>query len=348
MKDKHVEIEDLRRVMGTLPTQSPELTTGFVRGVEGITVELVDYNKNPYKGMYILATSCWGSKINKWKETAPEHRFMVVKAALEGQALPLALEVPKFTFVVEGPSRAAFDQMARTRDAVFSAKGMRDNNWKNADIRIPTSLWPTEEDYRKAEVLGDTNPEEFTEEDKRLLSKLVNFNEIVESMHKVKKTYADIVDVGKSSWQAARTVLPLYVVYGYSVSYTYLSLKKVCANRMKFCEMEDTCAVAWLMQQEVSKKFPLIGSYLRPGCDYANKCQYHSAYAMSEMFGCLFRECGRNQCQNGDGYAEFNETCTNYMDLEEQLNIHITRPDEWPSYTWDTLPESDKALFMED
>lgn len=349
MENKTTEqINELRKVMGTLPHQEPQLRTEFTRGVEGITVELVDTNKNPYKGMYVLATSCWGKGINKWAETSPENRFLVVKAALEGDALPLAAEVPFFTFAVEGLSRAAFDQLARTRDAVFSAKGMRDNNWKDCNIRIPTSLWPTLEERMLGESLGDKHPDDITEEDKKVLSKLINFENIKKAMIDVKKVYGDIVDTGKASWQAARTVLPLYVEYGFSVRYHYLALKKVCANRMKFCEMEDTCAVGWLYQKAVEKVFPLLASYLRPGCDFGHKCQYHKSYGMSELFGCLFSECGRNKCEATSEYAEFNETCTNYKDLEEQLEIHITRPDEWPTYTWETLPPQDKLLFMED
>jgi thymidylate synthase ThyX len=212
--------------------------------------------------------------------------------------------------------------MARTRvGAVFSAKGMRDNNWKDCGVRIPTALW------NNKEYIG----------------------RVMDEMLEVKKLYADIVDSGKGSWQAARTILPLYVVYGYSATYNYNTLRGVCANRMKFCEMEDTVAIAWLMAQEVSKVFPLLGSYLRPGCDYAGKCTYHQSYAMSEMFGCLFKECGRNKCENSDGYAEFNETCTNYKDLEEQLKMHITRPNEWKTNSkFEDLSPRDKYLFMED
>jgi thymidylate synthase ThyX len=261
--------------------------------------------------MYVMATSCWGSKINKWSETSPDNRFRVIKAVLERQALPLALEAPNFTFAVEGCSRAAFDQMARTRvGAVFSAKGMRDNNWKDCSIIIPTALW-------REEFIGKA----YTQLD-----------QIIDLMVHVKNVYSDIVDLGLGSWQAARSVLPLYVAYGYSVNYNYMALKGVCANRMKFCEMEDTCAIAWLMQKAVSEEFPLLGSYLRPGCDFAGKCQYHTEYAMSEMFGCLFKECGRNKCEASSDYAEFNETCTNYKDLEEQLEVHITRPSEWKRY----------------
>lgn len=342
-----MDLNNLRETMGTLPSQSPELKTEFVKGAEGIKVELIDYNRNPYKAMYVLATSCWGSSINKWAETSPENRFLVVKAVLERQALPLALEVPNFTFAVEGPSRAAFDQLARTRvGAVFSAKGMRDNNWKDASIRVPSSLWPSEEEFSLAEI---EDPTYDTRKDAIIAAKdkVTRFNKIKETLSGNKAVYADIVDVGKGSWQAARSVLNLYVVYGYSVCYNYSSLRNVCANRMKFCEMEDVVATAWLMANEVSNVFPLLGSYLRPGCDFAHKCQYHKSYYLSELFGCLFKECGRNACDNDDGYAEFNETCTDVNVLENQTHLHITRPSEWIDYTWETLSERDKELFSE-
>lgn len=336
-----LETNELRRVMGTLPDQYPPLITKFIKGVTDITVEMVDWPHNPYKAMYVLGTTCWGKKVNKWKETSPEARFLVVKAVLEKNALPLALEAPKFTFVIEGPSRACFDQIARTRvGVVFSARGMRDNNWKDASIRIPTCLWPDR--LRSPYNPGLAKLLPVTDEE-------LLFVKMTEGLLGTKEVYADIVDSGVGSWQAARTVLPLYVCYGWSESITYASLMGVCANRMKFCEMEDTVAVAWLLQKAVNDRFPLLGSKLKPGCDYAGRCQYHKSYTMSEMFGCLFKECGRNVCPDSNEYAEFNETCTNYNDLEEQLGIQITRPDKWPEYdSFDDLTESDKELFLED
>lgn len=343
------KINELRRVMGTMPDQDPKLETKFFRGVEGITVELIEAMENPYKPMYILGTTCWGKKVNKWEETSPEHRFEVVKAVMTGNALPLALEVPQFSFAIEGLSRAAFDQIARARlGVVFSARGMRDNNWKDASIRIPTSLWPTESEIQIFDEYRHRIIDVPSELQQKAIDKCNNFFNIKRVMNEVKQLYADIVDVGKGSWQAARSVLPLYVCYGFSMAINFQSLRGMCSSRMKFCEMEDTVAVAWLLAKAVSEKFPLLGSMLRPGCDWSGKCQYHKAYALSEMFGCLFAECGRNKCENSDGYAEFNETCTNYKDLEEQLGIHITRPEEWPNFQkFEDLPEIEKARFME-
>lgn len=345
------EIEDLRRVMGTLPNQSPEKGTRFLRGVEGLSVELVDWPTNPYKAMYIMATSCWGDKINKWHETSPENRFRVVDAVLKRQALPLALESFSLTFVIEGISRAGFDQLARTRiGAVFSAKGMRDNNWKACNIRIPNALWPTPTEFDLANSsLSDMVDELGRQHWAEAKGKVDRFNSICQTMLSVKDTYSDIVDSGKASWQAARTVLPLYVCYGYSAAYNFNSLLGVCANRMKFCEMEDVVATAWLMRAEVQKKFPFLASYLKPGCDNGGVCQYHKSYTLSEMFGCLFSECGRNPCPDSNGYAEFNETCTDRQLLIDQLGIEVPTPSEWTKYPeFKLLPYSDQELFRAD
>lgn len=342
-------IEELRRVMGTLPNQEPELQTKFLKGVEGITVDMVDWPTNPYKAMYIMATSCWGTKIDKWAETPPESRFEVVKAVLKRQALPLALEAFSLVFVIEGVSRACFDQMARTRiGAVFSAKGMRDNNWKGCNIRIPNALWPTKEEFNQFNSIIGTDPGILTDQDIYIRNKVENYENLIDQMLGVKQVYADIVDIGKGSWQAARTPLPLYVEYGYSAAYNFSSLLGVCSNRMKMCEMEDTVAVAWLMANEVSKRFPLLSSYLKPGCDQGRVCQYHKAYSMSEMFGCLFKECGRNPCLDSNEYSEFNETCTDSETLEQQLGIKIRSPKEWINFPhFEDLDERDKELFMQ-
>lgn len=340
---EHVKdtINGLRKVMGTLPNQSPEKATSFKRGVEGISVELVDYPTNPYKAMYIMATSCWGEHINKWAQTTPEDRFKVVQAVLNRQALPLALEAMTFTFVIEGISRAGFDQLARTRiGAVFSAKGMRDNNWKGCSIRIPNALWPTDEEFELSKS------QESSPKIDQAKAKVNRYRDMCTAMLKVKDVYADIVDSGKASWQAARTVLPLYVVYGFSAAYNFNALLGVCANRMKFCEMEDVVATAWLYREAVMEKFPLLASYLKPGCDNGRRCQYHKSYTLSEMFGCLFKECGRNECPDSNGYAEFNETCSDREIIMNQLGIYIPTAEDFPTYEkFEQLPYSDQQLF---
>lgn len=320
MSKERKRIEELRRVMGTLPDQKPSRRDNVIRGVKGITVGLIDWPKNPYKAIFTLATSTWGKRIDKWPLTRPEHRFLVVKAALTGNTLPTALETPKFTFAIEGISRSSFDQTARGRIGFgYGARGVRDNSHADATLRIPEELW----------------------DDSELIS------EAIETFKRVKELYCKILDRGNQSWQSARCILPLGMVYGFSFTGHFKAIMEYCSKRMKLCEQEDTVATAWLMREAILGVFPFLANFLRPGCDYAGKCQYHKSYSMSELFGCLFKECGRNPCPDSNDYAEFNRSCSDQATIAEQLGIVIPGPSDWIDYTFETLEPPDRALFEE-
>ena len=304
--DHHERMDVLRELMGTLPGKDqPAPKQRFVSGVKDIKVELIpgSYPTNPYRAMYAMATTCWGTRgsdghyaVDKWPQTLPEHRFMVVKAVLSGQALPLALESPTFAFAVSGPSRAAFDQIARARvGIVFSARGMRDNSWEDAQFRIPSAL-----------SQGDGIMESVA----------------TESMITSLKAYKAIMNSGKGTWQAARAVMPMNVVYAWSMSMNLMAMMNLLSNRLKFCEQEDTVAVAWLVRERMKETFPLLASYLRPGCDRAKSCVYHKDYTLSEAFGCLFRGCGRWP-DTANAYQEFNESSSEPDLIARDLGIDV-------------------------
>jgi len=319
------EIENLRRIMGTLPDQTPENKTEFYVGVTGMkdAVTYIDGPANPYRQIFTMATSCWGKKINKWPVTSPAARFMVVLAVLKRQALPLAYEAPSFTFACEKLPRWSFDQLARARlGIVFSSQGTRDNNHKDAGFFVHDEI---------AE-----NPELFEAFKAAALQ--------------CKDVYAKIVDQGTGSWQSARSIFPISNTHAFSFSANFAAIQSLCSSRMKFCEADATVAFAWLLQKELAKHFPLLASYCRPGCDFSKKCQYNNAYSMSNMFGCLFAPCGRHPGTFSE-YAEFNKSCTDKNKLEKQLDIHINEPTEWLNYTendYEKLSEIDKKLFEQD
>jgi len=318
------QIDDIRRVMGTMPDQEPQLKTEFYPGVTGMkdAVKLIDWPVNPYKAMYTLATSCWGKKIDKWPSTSKNGRYMVVLAVMKRQALPLAYEAVSFTFAIERISRWSFDQIARARQGiVFSSQGTRDNNHKDAGFFVHDDI---------------AEDAELFEEFKRVSKECKNL-------------YARIIEKGKGSWQSARSIFPISNTHAFSFAANFAALQNLLSKRMKFCEADATVAFAWLVHKELEKKFPFLASFCRPGCDFAHKCQYNSAYSMSNMFGCLFAPCGRNKGEFSE-YAEFNESCTNKNKLEQQLEMHINNPDEWIEFTendYDKLSDSDKKLFEE-
>jgi len=323
---KNEDIKKLREVMGTTPIEESKVKTPFYRGVKDIKVELIDYPTNPYKPLVLLATSCWGDKINKWKDLSIEGRLYVVLAVLKRMALPLAYESISFTFAIEDVSRWCFDQIARARvGAVFSSMGTRDNDHKGLGFRVSSKFY---EDPSQKELV----------------------NEYLDALKKCKEVYGKIVDSGKSNWQVARDILPISSLHRFSMAMNFAALQNFCSRRMKFCEADQTVAVAWLVREEIKKKFPLLAHYLRPGCDFSKICQYHKTYSMSEAFGCLFKECGRNECKAKDDYSIFNHSCSDKKQIESELNIRIPDNDYWKSIDDDTFIEEgtiDRKYFEE-
>lgn len=323
------EIRELRDLLGTAPSHRPPLETRFFRGVEGIQVDLLDGPRNPYKAMYCMAISTWGSGTwsselealprtaveHRWEEATPEARFRVVNTVLARQALPLALEAPKFTFAVENLSRWSFDQIVRARLGFVAASlGTRDNCHLDMAFRMHEAT--------------------FRDPARR--------RSFVELACEAKARYASVVDVGKGSWQEARTFFPISVVHRFVCAVNYASVANLCARRCTFSEAEDTVAVAWLLRERLRDErdgYPLLARWLRPRCDFSGACGYHRAHTFSEAFGCLFRSCGRNPVRSAPGnptidydYADFNESCSDAWTIARQLGIEIPGPkDDLPS-----------------
>ena len=322
---KNNKIENLRAAMGTLPSQKPEMRTDVVRGVERLKVELVDYNVNPYKSIVEAATATWGNDKyeSKWPKLTPENRFKVTLAAVSRNTLPGALEAVKFTWRVIGLPRHAFDQHARARiGTAFYSIGSRDNSKLDASLILYTKLY--DKYYKRDPVFA-------------------------RHINEMKEIYAKIVNDGQGTWQIARAFLPLSYHHPYVFSQNYLALQGQCARRMKFCEEEFIVGLHWMLRESVKEKFPLLADYLRPGCDYSKQCDYAKSYSLSNAFGCLFASCGRWPA--GTTYATFNESCTDKVELEKQLGIHINDPDEWMNLTeddYDKLDQRDKKLFEAD
>ena len=319
------ELNNLRKLMGTLPDDKPPFVTPFYQGVTGMknAVKLIDHSKNPYKALYTLATSCWGKKIDKWDDTPPNCRYLVVKAVLTRNALPLAYEAAQFTFAVENLPRWSFDQIARARvGIVFSSSGTRDNCHLDAGFFVHDDIF----------------------EDEELLK---DFKEAAEQC---KRVYKKIVEKGSGNWQSARSILPISNTHAFSFSCNFAALQSMLSKRTKFCEADATVAFAWLCVKEVEKVFPLLSKYLFPSCDANNKCGYTKSYYLSNCFGCLFKPCGRNKTDAGvSDYASINEVCSSREKIMEQLDIYIPTSEEIRQALnkdeYEDLSIEDKSLF---
>jgi len=314
------EISRLRKIMQTEPEHQPKREDKILWGSSHLKVELVDYPRNPYKAIYTMVTSTWGGRYKwwrRWENATPEGRLRVVIAALSRKTLPQPLEAAVFTFKIQGLSRGAYDQLARHRHAGIGSVGSRDNCWLDAALVLHPRLKRFEKDIKKWWKM-------------------------------TKDLYEKIVIEGQETWQNARYILPMGVEWRFTWCLNYRGLQDMMAQRLAFCEQWDTVATAWAMWYEVWKKFPLLAVFLRPGCDWAKRCTYAKAYSLSELFGCLFKPCGRWPCPGRNyEYATFNESSTSAEEIEEWLGFHIPRPDEWEEIYLPDAIEKDHKYFEE-
>ena len=325
------EIDNLRSAMGTLPSQSPKKSYEIVRGVSQLQTEMYDFPLNPYKTICESVVATWGDDKYEtaWPKLTPSNRYKVVLSVLQGLTLPAPMESIDFSFIVRNVPRHCFGQHRTARvGQTFYSIGSRDNNKLDSKAIFYTKLY---------DKCYDTQGNE-TEFGKKL----------VPHIKQMKDLYEELLQ-DKESWQISRAILPMAYHHSYKFSINYLALKGFCAQRMKFCEEEFICALAWNLRETINNKFPLLANYLRPGCDGSRSCQYSKSYSLSNAFGCLFSGCGRHK--SGTEYATFNESCSDVNEIESQLKIKIPKPDSWINYTendYDKLDDKDKALFNQD
>lgn len=299
------EIKNLRSTMGTNPSSGMERKDEIFFGSEGIKVKMLDWPTDPYRAIFDGVTATWGNSDNwegKYERVSDKGALTTLLAVLSRKTLAEILESPKFTFAIEGASRAAFDQYARHRIGVgINSIGTRDNDWMDASLRIPNEV-AMDEDQLKAHT---------------------------KAFKAAKDAYELTVRGCHESWQSARFILPMGTIHRWVMSANYLALQNMAFQRLKFCEQFDTVAVMWHIRNEVSKEYPLLAAFMRPGCDWSKSCQYHQQYGLSELFGCLFTGCGRHPVAGGEKYAEFNRACSTATEIAHDTGLQIPGKDDW-------------------
>jgi len=313
-------IRQMRIDVGSKPRELEERPTKYHRGGEAVSVRLVvpDTAVNYYAGMFVMAVSTWGgphdSGVDKWNNAPVPSRMATVRAILQRQALPLALEHPQFLFEVTGCSRSAFDQIARLRiGTTFSSMGTRDNAHGDFEVVVPPHIY--DDPMMMATFMG--------------------------SIEAAKKSYVSLLKAGRS-WQDARSVLPQSMVHRFCMNINYAALSSFMAKRLMFEEQFDTVAVAWKMRQELARYYAVLAAPLRPACDLARKCVYHQTNSLSEAFGCLFKGCERWGKPEYE-YADFDEYSTEESDVEAWLGESLPAPTD--PIPWDEAFEKDRLFF---
>lgn len=307
------------------PATEPK--TEFIVGCSDIKVEIVTCVENPYKGMVNFALQTWGNNIhytNKWKDLSPEARFVVTKETLEGRTLPLALEIPKFTFMISGISRAAADQHMRTRlGSVFAARGIRDSSAAEWPVIVPTSIAEINERFEAFKLM----------------------------MNGIKEEYCSMLNSGQENWQSARAMLPMNIAYSIGWDINYQALKGVCARRLIETEQEDTVGSTVVMWHKVFEKFPLLAVYMKPAEDLRKKSLLKEVNAMPDILGLLFAANSKNPrwpLPKLEQDIKFNTAAADFTTIGEQTGYYLPRPENWPYFeNYEDLPEIEKERFEE-
>jgi len=327
------DVQNMRKAMGTLPSQSPKKSYSYQDDITSIEVNMTDFTTNPYK---VIVTSCcatWGDDLTgstgKWEKMSPENRYRIVLSHFTGNTLPQASEGVNFQFECNGVSRSDFDQHARARiGAHFMSIGTRDNN--KLDSRFL-----------------------FYDHIVERMKKDPAYKEMVETWIKLSKDlYENTINESDSSWQVGRAFLPQSVNHSYVFGMNLAALRGQMSRRLMACEQEGIVALHWKVRKLVADKFPLIGEFMQPACDKAKRCVYmEGPEGMTKYFSNLFDGCGRWKVKNTDNseYKEFNHSCTDYKRLKE-LGVPVLDVDQFNHFgpdDYEKLDSRDKALFEE-
>jgi len=229
-------VENLRKVMGTLPEETPKIKTDFKSFADEVEVTLEDHSANPYKAMVVTSTSTWGDNDfeQKWPKLSPEGKLEVVKAVLTHNTLPQAREMVQLIFRVRGVPRWLFDYHTQVPFTSFMSIGCRDNNKSDVDIVTSAPLHGDEEKVFK----------------------------------ELKQIYADVLNEDQSSWQSARTFLPQSYQHSYHFGQNLLSLVSMrgfnASGRFGDTLEETSLELLYrVVVDSIENKFPLIGKYLQ-------------------------------------------------------------------------------------
>ena len=245
MNNDTVFIENLRKVTGTLPSERPAKNTQIQHFDDSLDITIEDHSNNPYKAMFVAATSTWGDNKfeQKWPRTSLEGKLEVIKAVLTHNTLPQAKEMVNFVFRINGVPRWLFDYHTQVPFITIMSIGCRDNNKIDSDIIVTQNT--------HSNVVDEAIGEKYS---------------IDNVFHELKDLYEDVLNTNQSSWQSARTFLPQSYQHAYHFSQNLLAIVGVkgfhASGQFGTTEEEVTLkALYYRICHEIYKKFPLIGFY---------------------------------------------------------------------------------------
>lgn len=267
------EFQGKKLLNATFKGEEPK--TNFVESYKAPRVELLA-TMDPtvlYRCMFTFIMGSYGNHPHKVEEYNPTLSEMeeVIEACLNHEALPLAMEIPTFTFKIYGIDRIITHQIVRSRIGVtFSQHCTGDNDVRHVDYLLPYRMLAASEDK------GGSTEAEFVQRVQRHLKE-------------AKELYVEAIDEYNYSIQDARHILPQCLDTYIYMHCNYMMLRNFVARRL--CANE-TPQMQWIckgIKEEVSRAFPLLGKYLVGSCDITGRCNFrknNSVFGGSVYFGC--------------------------------------------------------------
>lgn len=248
-----------------------EPKTEFKDSSDSVKVTLLNFTPNVFEDMFWFIMGSYGNEVNKRKQFKPtaEEINQVIEACLNREAMPLALEIPKFTFAIWGLDRIITHQIVRNRiGVVYSQHCTGDNDVRHVDMLLPHRM-----------MVADT------EEESDFRTR-VKANQI-----ETKKLYAEGIDQYGYSIQDMRHLLPQNIDTYIYMSVNYMTLLNFVGRRLCSNETQQIQRVAELMKMEVTQVYPLLGKYLRGHCDSAKRCMFKKNGTI--FGGSVYYPCGK-------------------------------------------------------
>jgi len=245
--------------------------TDFKDSSDSVRVALLNYSPSVYEDMFWFIMGSYGNEANKRKQFTPSEEDIekVIEACLNREAMPLALEIPKFTFVIWGIDRIITHQIVRNRiGVVYSQHCTGDNDIRHVDFLLPHRM------------IGANTEDE------------VDFRMRVKEWHRVGKAlYAEGIDVHGYSMQDMRHMMPQDVDTYVMMSCNYMMLQNFVGRRLCSNETMQIQRVAELIKEEVTKVYPFLGRHLMSNCDRAKRCHFKKNGTI--FGGSVYYPCGK-------------------------------------------------------
>lgn len=261
---------------------SPPANKGlWLTGYDGTKCRM---ETDPVRIAVLCREATWGSVYDF--EPTPEIIESTLAEIAGGKVLGAAFEVPAIAFVMRG-SRVTMDQLLRLREAAGAAHTTRDNDFRDFNIIVPTTI----------EDLFFSHDEEHV--DLNLACQL--------HINQARKLYGDLVDAGVPPQDARYIALPMGYQGDWIQVMNMRALIKECEHRL--CNglvQHETNFMARLQRDLVVAQWPHMDKLLRSRCEKNGRCTQGTM---------LFPACGAFDVTDIDGQPTLGEPDMSAMEL---------------------------------